>query len=162
MSLLLLWFIVAFFFIIGLIGVFMPLLPGVGLVFLGILIYAVATNFVSISATTVIIFGVVTILAWLIEYLGAVIGVKVGGGGKFAMLGLIIGALLGLISIGPIGLLVGMLLGAFLGATYEGSSANKASKAALFSVLGLLTAKTLQLLLAIGIIIAFITALLIN
>lgn len=159
MSLLLLWLIVALFFVIGLIGVFIPMLPGVGLVFLGILIYAVATNFASVSTTTIAIFGVVTILAWLAEYLGAVIGVKVGGGGKFAMLGLIIGALLGLISAGPVGILVGMLLGSFLGATYEGSSTNKAGQAALFSVLGLLGAKALQLLLAMGIIIAFFIAL---
>ncbi|MFH1354124.1 MAG: DUF456 domain-containing protein [bacterium] len=162
MSILLLWLIVAFLFITGLAGIFIPILPGVGLVFLGILIYAVATNFASISTATIIIFGVVAILAWLIEYIGAAIGVRAGGGGKFAMIGLIIGALLGFISAGPVGILAGMLLGSFLGATYEGSSTNKASRAALFSVLGLLGAKVLQLLLAVGIIVAFLAAVLIN
>jgi len=162
MSFLLLWLIVILLFALGLIGVFIPALPGVVLVFSGVLLYAVATSFANISATTVVVFGIVAAVAWLVEYLGAVLGVKMGGGGRLATLGLIIGALLGFISGGPVGLLIGMLLGSFLGATYEGSSTSKASRAAIFSVLGLLGAKVLQLLLAVGIIVAFLTAVLIN
>lgn len=162
MSFLLLWLIVILLFGLGLIGVFIPMLPGAGLVFSGVLIYAVVTDFVNINVTTVMAFGVVAAVAWLIEYLGAALGVRMGGGGKLAMTGLIIGALLGFISGGPVGLLIGMLLGSFLGATYEGSSTSKASRAAIFSVLGLLGAKVLQLLLAVGIIVAFLAAVLIN
>lgn len=162
MSPLLLWLAVISLFGLGLIGVFIPALPGAGLVFFGVLLYAVATSFANINATTVMVFGVVAAAAWLIEYLGAVFGVKMGGGGRLATLGLIIGALLGFVSGGPLGLLLGMLLGSFLGATYEGSSTSQASRAAIFSVLGLLGAKLLQLLLVIGIIVAFLAAVLIN
>ena len=162
MSFLLLWLIVTSLFSLGSIGVFIPMLPGAGLVFLGVLIYAVATDFVNISVTTVVAFGVVAAVAWLVEYIGAALGVRAGGGGKIAMTGLIIGALLGFISGGPVGLLIGMLLGSFLGATYEGSSTSKASRAAIFSVLGLLGAKVLQLLLVVGIIVAFLAAVLVN
>lgn len=65
-------------------------------------------------------------------------------------------------TIGLVGVFVPMLPGSFLGAIYEGNSPDKASRAAVFSILGLLGAKILQLLLAIGIIVAFLIILFVN
>jgi uncharacterized protein YqgC (DUF456 family) len=62
------------------------------------------------------------------------------------------------VSVGPLGLLVGAVIGAVVGALYEGKSIDKAGKVALFSLLGVLGAKIVQLVLALSVIVAFILA----
>ena len=96
---------------IGLLGVFLPLIPGVGFIWLIALIYAIAEKFAAIDPIT---FTVLTILGaigvssdiWMSK-----LGAKVGGASAPALLaglGLgVVGALLGLI-IGTIGLLFGL------------------------------------------------------
>jgi len=159
MSLVLLWVLTIGLFVLGLAGVFVPALPGVGLVFGGVLLYAAMTGWAQISVGTVIALGLVALVAWLIEYLGAIVGTKIGGGGRFALLGTVLGAILGLLSFGPLGLVAGVVLGAMLGAIYEGKSSSEAGRAAFGSIVGIVGAKLLQLLLAIAIIIVFLMAL---
>lgn len=161
MTSLLLWSITVALFLIGFFGIFVPAVPGIGFVFAGVLFYAISTQFANITLTTVIVLGIITALAWSLDYVGAIIGAKAGGGKKFTIIGLTVGALLGLISFGPLGLLIGTLLGAITGALYEGQDANKASRAALFSILGIIGAKAVQLLLAITIITVFLLSLVI-
>ena len=160
MTALILWGVTVLLFAAGLAGVFVPALPGVGLVFAGALFYALATNFAAISGTTIIVFGVIALLAWLTDYLGAMLGARLGGGRLFTMIGMIAGAMLGVLFSGPPGLVIGALVGAFLGALYEGKTFQEAERTALFSFLGVVGARILQLLLATGIIVAFLVAVL--
>jgi len=154
----LIWVITITLFLLGLLGVFVPGLPGVGLVFAGVLLYAAATGFASLSLTTVVVLGLISLAAWLLEYLGALIGTKVGGGGRWALLGTLVGAVLGIIAGGPLGLLVGLLLGSMLGSLYEGRTPEAAGRAALFTVVGMAGAKALQLILAGLVIVVFVIA----
>lgn len=160
MSLFAIWVITATLLLLGLLGVFMPALPGIALVFIGILFFAWATNFSSISLTTVIILGFLTLFAWLIEYLGSIIGAKFGGGEKYSIIGSIAGGAIGFLSGGPIGIIIGAVAGVMLGALYEGKNYNQAGKAALFSIIGIFGANIIQFFLAIMIITAFLLAVL--
>ncbi len=156
MTTVVLWLVTIIFFTLGMIGIVVPALPGTGLVFIGILFYAMMTNFAEISAGFVIGSGIVALGAWLVEYMGAVIGAKVGGGGKFTLAGTIAGALLGLVAGGPVGLLAGVVAGAALGAVYEGKTAEKAGKAALCSIVGIVGAKIVQATLTVGLVLVFL------
>lgn len=156
MSTAVLWLATGLFFAGGLLGIVVPGLPGVGLVFIGILFYAMMTDFVQVSVGFVIGSGIVALAAWLVEYLGAIIGAKAGGGGKFTLLGTIAGGLLGLLAGGPLGLLAGVVLGAAMGAMYEGKTVEKAGRAALFSIVGIMGAKIVQAGLTAGLIIVFL------
>src|SRR3990167_8495939 len=150
-----LWLITSALFLIGTLGIFVPGLPGVALVFAGTLFYAIATDFSALGATPLLVFGALAALAWLSDYLGGIVGARLGGGKAGTFLGLLLGSLLGIAFGGPPGFLLGGLLGGGAGALDQGKTPAEAKRAALFSLVGLLGAKLLQLLLALAIIIAF-------
>lgn len=150
-----LWIGVVALFALGLVGIVVPVVPGVGLVFAGILFYAWATGWEAISVTWVAVFGVVALLAWVADYIGAAAGAKYGGGKWPTVLGSVIGAIAGLILGGPLGLFIGAFAGSLGGALYEGKSMEKASRAALYSVIGMVGATVVQLVLAVTMIVAF-------
>jgi uncharacterized protein YqgC (DUF456 family) len=106
------WTIAALLMLIGAIGSFLPAVPGVILVFGGMLLGAWIDGFRRIGWATLTILGLLTILALLGDMLGAIIGAKRVGASRVALLGAAIGALAG-IFFG----LAGALLGPFLGAT---------------------------------------------
>ena len=158
MSSIIIWILTILLITLGVLGIFIPFLPGVGFIFAGILLYAWLTSFSVISLGAVIAFGTVALLAWLVEYLGSLLGAKFGGGGRYSMWGSLIGGLAGLVFIGPLGLLLGVIIGVLIGALYEGKTLNQAGKTVFFSILGILGAKIIQLIIALGVIIAFIVA----
>lgn len=157
MSEILLWVVVVALFVVGLVGIVIPFLPGIGLVFAGVLVYGLATSFAEISVTTVVILGVITVVAWLSNYYGSAIGVKTAGGSRASMIGTVVGGLLGVWA-GPIGLLLGIFLGAYAGAVYEGKSLQVAGKVAVASLRGLLGATLMQVAVGVAIIVTFFIA----
>lgn len=160
MSILLL-LLIAVLFAVGLFGSFIPAVPGVGLIFAGILLYGIVDGFSAITVPTILIFGVVAILASGASYLGSMVGAKKGGGGMRSLWGAIVGAIVGTVTIGPIGLFVGAFVGALIGALLEGNQPDKAMKVAFMSVAGIIGGSLIQFLLSIALIIAFLTAILV-
>ncbi len=150
------WVLTLLLFGAGLIGVFIPVLPGIAFVFIGVLFYAFMTGFSTINVVAVVVFGAVTFLAWLIEYAGGILGTRLGGGEKYALWGTIGGGLIGLFIGGPLMMVPGLFIGALAGALLEGKTLQGASKAAFFSLLGVVGAKVVQVVLAIGMIMAFL------
>jgi hypothetical protein len=158
MSPLLIWVITVCLFGLGLLGVVVPVLPGILLVLVGILFYSWMTGFASISVATVVALGIIIGLGALAEYVGSALGAKYGGGGKLTVLGAVLGAVIGVFSSGALGLFIGVFVGALLGALIEGKEIDKAGKAAAFSVVGVLGSKLVQLMLAGLVIILFFMA----
>lgn len=156
----LLGLIVGVLFIVGLVGSFIPAVPGVGLIFAGIAIYAFVTGFSTMAVSTLIWFGVVALLASGASYLGSAMGAKHGGGGVKALWGTIAGALIGTATLGPIGLFAGAFLGALAGALTEGKAPENAMRVAFMSVAGIIGGSLIQFLLSVALIIAFLVAIL--
>lgn len=154
------WLIVVALLLIGLVGTIVPALPGMGLIFLGILVYATATDFSTIAPLTVLIFGIIAFLGWLAGFVGSAWGAKIGGGHKVALIGTFIGAIGGLSVMGPPGLIAGAFAGGLLGALVAGQSEEMAVKVAVYSVVGILGGVVMQFLLATLLIVAFIIAIL--
>lgn len=155
---LIIWLVTLTLFIIGFAGLFVPGLPGVGLIFAGILTYGIATSFETISMLTIIILAFVTAIAWAADYLGSALGAKVGGGSWVSSLLAIGGTIVGLVIFGPIGLVLGALTGSLLGAMIEGKDSKQASKMAIYSLIGALGATVVQLILATTMLITFFIA----
>lgn len=149
-----LWVTTILFFIVGLVGTIVPGVPGIGLVFLGILIFAAATSFATVSISTVLLAGAVVIVATLADYFGSALGSKAGGGGKLAVVGTIIGTFFGF-ALGPVGIFLGAFSGGFVGAALEGATGEKAMKVAAYSTIGVLGAMVVQFVLALVLIISF-------
>lgn len=135
------------FLMVGLLGVVLPAIPGVGFMWIVILVYAVAEGFGAIDPLT---FAVLTVLGltgatadlWL-GYLGA----KVGGASLrstlYSMAGALIGGVLGLLVAG-VGVIPGVLLGSVLGVLISEYLQRRQWKAALKATLGLVVGLTVS------------------
>lgn len=106
------WYVIAgLLILIGLLGTIAPALPGVPLVFAGMLLAAWAGQFEHIGALTLTVLGILTALAVIADLLASAFGTKVVGASGWAFAGAAVGALVGLF-FGLIGLLLGPFVGA--------------------------------------------------
>jgi uncharacterized protein len=117
---LLLWVAVVVLAAAGLAGLVFPLLPGPILLFAGLLLGAWIDDFTYVGTGTLIVLGILTVLAYLCEILGTAIGAKRFGASRRAIAGAAIGGVIGLF----FGLL-GVLLGPFVGAVIGELSSNR-------------------------------------
>ena len=133
--------------IIGLVGVFVPVVPGLGWMWIVVLIYAVAEGFRTIdpwsfAVLTILGLGGMTADIWLSQ-----LGARVTGASLVSTLCSIAGGLLGgLIGflIGGIGALLGMLVGSILGVLLNEYRERREWKPAWKATLGLLVGFTLS------------------
>ena len=107
---------------IGLVGAFVPALPGIGLITIAVLIWSFVTGFTSTSwalATAV----VALVLSLIVNYLATYLGAKKVGASSWGQTGAIVGLIVGFLGLLPalpfggplIGILLGTMLGAFTG-----------------------------------------------
>lgn len=101
--------------IIGIIGTIVPVLPGLILSVIGLLIFKFGTNS-QMPMLYVWIFGVLTLLSAVLDYVIPARTNKKYGGTRWGSIGSLVGTLLGFFFIPiPFGFLIGMLLGVFIG-----------------------------------------------
>lgn len=100
--------------VVGLLGTFLPALPGMPLIFAGMLLAAWAGDFQVIGGLTLTALGVMALLALAIDFLASTLGVKKVGASNKAVWGAAIGTLAGLF-FGLLGLLAGPFIGAVVG-----------------------------------------------
>ena len=75
---------VAVLLIAGLVGSFLPLLPGTPLIVLGALLYAFMTDFQTIGVGRLLILVGFSLLAYALDYTAGALGVKKFGGSSWA------------------------------------------------------------------------------
>jgi len=136
---LLLWLIAGLLVLVGLAGVVLPALPGIPLVFGGLLMVAWLDDFQRIGGVTLAVLGALAVLAWLIDFAASVIGAQRVGASPLALVGAAIGTVVGLFS-GLIGLLFAPLAGAAIGEFIARRDALQAARVGLATWLGMLLA----------------------
>ncbi len=99
---------------LGIIGSFLPVLPGPILSWLGLLILFLSGNFQITLRFTIITF-IIAITIFILDIIISILGVKKKGGGKGSIIGSSVGLIIGLIFLGPIGMILGTIIGGFLG-----------------------------------------------
>jgi uncharacterized protein YqgC (DUF456 family) len=119
--------------LVGLVGIFAPILPGIPIAWLGLFIYAIGTGFERISVTTIIVFAAITALILLLDALAPMLGAKKFQASRYGVLGAFIGMIIGIIFLGFWGIILGPFLGAFL---FELLFARKQAKGALKAAFG--------------------------
>lgn len=105
--------ICAVLMLIALVGVFVPMIPGVALAWLGLFIYAIGTGFTKVSLATIVIFLVMAVLITLIDFLAPMLGAKKYRATKFGILGAFLGLLVGIVFLSFWGIIIGPFIGAF-------------------------------------------------
>ena len=103
------------FILIGIVGVVVPILPGVLLVWLTVLAYAIVEGFNSIDWVTFIIITFIALVTGTADIWMALFGAKSGGASLLSMIYGVIGALIGFFVLGAIAPIVGGLFGGILG-----------------------------------------------
>lgn len=144
---------------IGVAGTILPAIPGVTLVFLGMLLAAWIDDFARIPLWLVVIFAILTAVAWAIDYLAAAAGAKRAGASKLAVLGAMIGTVAG-IFMGFVGLLFMPLVGAAVGEYIAQRDLRRAGNVGVATWLGLLVGTAVKVAIVFAMIGAFLVALL--
>ena len=99
---------------IGLLGTFLPVLPGLLLSLCGLLIFKFGTEN-EMPMIYVWIFVLLTIISTVLNYVIPAKTNKKYGGTRYGSIGSIVGTLLGLFFFPPFGFFFGMLIGVFVG-----------------------------------------------
>jgi len=121
----------------GLAGSVLPALPGVPLVFGGLLVAAWADDFQRVGWLTLTFLGLLTILSFVIDFTATAMGAKRVGATRLAILGAALGALAGLF-LGIPGLILGPFAGAVAGELISHGKLEQAARAGIATWMGLL------------------------
>ncbi len=110
----LLYILAAVLIVVGLLGVILPALPGLPLVYAGMLLAAWTDGFERISVFTLVVLGILTLLSLLIDFVATAMGAKRVGASRWAVVGAAIGTIAGLF-FGFVGVFVAPFIGAVVG-----------------------------------------------
>ncbi len=137
--------IIAFLFmLIGIIGCIVPGLPGTPIAYAGMWI-AQATERIDFTWQTLLIWGIVTIVVSVLDYVIPAWGTKRYGGTRWGVWGSTIGVFVGLF-FGAAGVILGPLVGAIIGELMSGQEFSKALKAGWGSFVGIFFGTIIKLI----------------
>tara|TARA_E500000178_G_C16978317_1_gene734475 strand:- start:522 stop:1019 length:498 start_codon:yes stop_codon:yes gene_type:complete len=135
--------------LIGILGSFLPIIPGPVSSWLGILLLY-STSTVEFNLNFILITFTVAISVGFLDYIIPILGVKKLGGTRSGQIGTIIGLILCLILLGPIGIVIGPFLGALLGEMSTNKSFQDSLKPAFGSFIGVIAGSIIKFLISLS------------
>lgn len=131
----------------GIVGTFIPALPGPPLSWAALLVAYLAFP-PHVSSALLWTMLALTVIAQILDYMAPIWMTKAGGGSKAATTGSTVGLLIGLFFM-PIGLIVGPIVGAFVGEMTSTHQVGKAVWVALLSFVSFLMTTGMKLVLCL-------------
>ena len=133
-----LWYLLAALLVLGgIAGSVLPALPGVPMVFAGLLVAAWAGDFTRVGVVTLVLLGLLTLASFAIDFAATALGAKRVGATKLAVVGAALGTLAGLF-LGIPGLILGPFVGAVAGELLSHGQVQQATRAGVATWVGLL------------------------
>ena len=143
------------FMILGILGSFLPVLPGVPLSWVGLLIFylipGIGMNYLFLGITLA-----VAILFYILNLVIPAMGTKKFGGSRKGMIGATIGLIVGIFAPFPFAILICPFIGAFIGEIMNKSNSKTAGKAAFGSFVGLLASSFMEFIVTFAFLILFL------
>ena len=133
--------------LVGIAGTVLPALPGLPLVFAGMALAAWAGDFQEVGVPMLVLLGLLTVLSLVVDFLATMLGAKRVGASRLALMGSVVGTLVGLF-FGQVGLFAGPFLGALVGELIHGRQIHAAAKVGLGTWVGIVIGTVLKLGLA--------------
>ena len=133
----LLYLLAALLVLGGIAGSVLPALPGVPMVFAGLLVAAWAGDFTRVGVVTLVLLGLLTLASFAIDFAATALGAKRVGATKLAVVGAALGTLAGLF-LGIPGLILGPFVGAVAGELLSHGQVQQATRAGVATWVGLL------------------------
>ena len=136
------------FIILGILGSFLPVLPGPPFSWLGIL-FLYFVKGISFNYTVVILLFIIMAVITVLDYVIPAQGTKRFGGSKYGVWGTNIGLIFGIFAPIPFGFILGPFLGAFLGELlFDNKDFKRSLKSASGSILGFLASTFVKFIFA--------------
>ncbi|HKJ43351.1 MAG TPA: DUF456 domain-containing protein [Sunxiuqinia sp.] len=129
----------------GIAGAVLPVLPGPPLSYVGLLLLHFTSKY-QFSTKFLVIWAIITVVVYLLDYIIPVWGTKKFGGSKRGVWGSVIGLVIGLILFPPWGIIIGPFAGAVLGELSSGKESKAALRSGFGSFVGFLTGTLLKLI----------------
>ena len=149
-----LWMLAGASVLLGLAGLVLPLLPGTPLLLGGLWLAAWLGDYTQVSVSVLLVLTLMAALAWPVDYLAALIGVRRAGASGQAVAGAGAGAVLGLFG-GLPGLLLGPIAGAMTGEWVAKRDRAQAARAGFAAGLGFLIAAVVKLGIGLSMVLVF-------
>lgn len=141
------WLLAGVLIVIGLAGLVLPALPGIPLVFAGLMLLAWADSFAYVGWLTLTLLGVLALLSYGIDFVASALGAKRFGASPRSISGAALGAVVGLF-FGLPGIVLGPFVGAVIGEFSGKTTLKAAAGAGVGATLGLLFGALLKIALA--------------
>ena len=133
------------FMIAGILGCVLPVLPGPPLSYLGLLFLHFTEKY-QFSPRFLLVWGVITLVVFLLDYIIPAWGTKKFGGSKFGVWGSIAGLLIGLFFFPPVGIIAGPFAGAVIGDLIAGKKTESALRSRFGSFVGFVLGTLVKLI----------------
>jgi uncharacterized protein YqgC (DUF456 family) len=153
----LLWLLAALLIVAGFAGLILPAVPGIPLIYAGLVLLAWSENFAYVGWVTLTLLGLLALLSYGVDMLATSLGAKKFGASPRAVWGAGLGTLIGLF-FGVAGILLGPFVGAIIGEFSGRASAKEAIHAGVGAMLGLLFGALLKIALAFTMVGVFVVA----
>jgi uncharacterized protein len=153
----LLWIAATLLVALGLAGVVVPGLPGIPLVFVGLLLGAWIDDFAYVGRTTLLVIGLLALCGAGVEIAASALGAKRVGAHRRAVIGAALGALVGLFFALP-GIVLGPFIGAVIGEFSVRGSLARAGRVGVATWLGMLLGGAVKVALVLSMIVVFALA----
>jgi len=131
---------------VGLLGVFIPFLPGLPFSYAGLLVLQFISQPFSIKF--LVIWAIIVAFVTIFDSLIPTYGSQKLGGTAYGITGSLIGLFIGILFFPPIGFVTGPVLGAFVGELLGGKATNTAFRVALGAFAGFIIATGIKVILA--------------
>jgi len=140
-----LWYVIAGIIIaVGLVGSILPNLPGIPVMFGGMLLAAWVGHFEKIPVWVIVFLGVLAAFSILFDFLAGTWGAKRYGASKAAVWGAFIGTIVGLF-FGIPGIILGPFVGAVIGQLASGSRVDHAARVGVGTWIGLVIGTAIKI-----------------
>lgn len=153
-----LWILAIALILVGVAGTVLPALPGTALVLGGILLAAWIDDFARVGGTTVAVVAVLAVIAWVLDYVAALLGAKRAGASRQALIGAALGTVVGLF-MGIVGVLFVPLIGAAVGEYLARRDEMRAMRVGVATWFGIMIGMIAKVVIAFMMIGVFIVAL---
>lgn len=156
----LLWVAAVLLVVVGAAGTVLPALPGVPLIFAGVLLAAWAEDFQRIGGWTIGILAVLAVIGMVVDYVAASLSAKRAGASRQGIIGAALGTVAGIFT-GLWGLVFMPLVGAAIGEFMAHKDALRAGRVGAATWIGLLLGTAVKVAVAFTMIGVFVAAIII-
>jgi uncharacterized protein YqgC (DUF456 family) len=131
--------------LVGLIGTVLPVIPGTILIFAGALLYALVDGFQVVGWPTLLVLGVLTVVATTADLWASSVGAKLGGASGWSVVIGLLAGLVGFVVFSLPGAIIGAVLGVLLTEIVRVGDWRQALKAGSGWVIGWILSTVVQL-----------------